>query len=228
MEFIPHVIDGQQAESVSGDRFASVDPWIREPYAEVALGRADDADRAVRAAYTPRDGCKRPRYSPEQAERTLRYIAERLTGWLSHEAAGKPMQDVFRIVNEYTRAIVENPVEKVLREGVIVGLANHTLLIARDGSETPIEDSAAPIVDAHGQLFGVVLVFRDASTARTTERTLLEADRRKNEFLAVLAHELRNPLAPIRHAALIARSSTATPTRSWWPSCSPRSVPTSA
>jgi PAS domain S-box-containing protein len=146
----------------------------------------------------------------------LNPAAERLTGWTSHEAAGQGMATVFRIINEHTRATVENPIDKVLREGTIVGLANHTLLVARNGVETPIEDSAAPIVDAHGHLHGVVLVFRDASTGRSLQRTLLEADRRKNEFLAILAHELRNPLAPIRHAALIARSGSATPEQIDW------------
>ena len=146
----------------------------------------------------------------------LNPVAERLTGWSSHEAAGKDMSTIFRIINEQTRATVASPVEKVLRDGVIVGLANHTLLIARDGVETPIEDSAAPILDAHGQLQGVVLVFRDASAARSAARALLDADRRKNEFLAVLAHELRNPLAPVRHAAMIARSSGATPAQIAW------------
>jgi PAS domain S-box-containing protein len=146
----------------------------------------------------------------------LNPVAERLTGWSSHEAAGKDMKAIFRIINEQTRATVASPVETVLREGVIVGLANHTLLIARDGVETPIEDSAAPILDAHGHLQGVVLVFRDASAARAAARALLDADRRKNEFLAVLAHELRNPLAPVRHAAMIARSSGATPAQIAW------------
>jgi len=146
----------------------------------------------------------------------LNPVAERLTGWSSHEAAGKDMETIFRIVNEHTRATVASPVEKVLREGVIVGLANHTLLIARDGVETPIEDSAAPILDAHGNLQGVVLVFRDASAARSATRAMQDADRRKNEFLAVLAHELRNPLAPVRHAAMIARSGGATPGQIAW------------
>ena len=146
----------------------------------------------------------------------LNPVAERLTGWSSHEAAGQDMEAIFRIVNEQTRATVTSPVQKVLREGVIVGLANHTLLIARDGVETPIEDSAAPILDAQGHLQGVVLVFRDASAARSAARVLLDADRRKNEFLAVLAHELRNPLAPVRHAAMIARSRGATPAQVAW------------
>jgi PAS domain S-box-containing protein len=146
----------------------------------------------------------------------LNPVAERLTGWSSHEAAGKNMATVFRIVNERTRTEVPSPVEKVLREGAIVGLANHTVLIARTGVETPVEDAAAPIVDAHGHIQGVVLVFRDASAARSAERVLVEADRRKTEFLAVLAHELRNPLAPIRNAASIARSSSATPEQIAW------------
>ncbi|HZT59742.1 MAG TPA: PAS domain-containing protein, partial [Pyrinomonadaceae bacterium] len=77
-------------------------------------------------------------------------VAERLTGWPMEEARGLPLREVFRIVNEYTRAEVESPVEKVLREGRVVGLANHTVLLARDGTETPIDDSGAPIHDEQG------------------------------------------------------------------------------
>jgi PAS domain S-box-containing protein len=143
-------------------------------------------------------------------------IAERLTGWPLAEALGKPMDDVFHIVNEETRATVESPVSKALREGQVVGLANHTLLIRRDGAETPIEDSAAPIVDDEGRLLGVVLAFRDASERRAAEQALLDADRRKDEFLAVLAHELRNPLAPIRQATQVARSPAATEAQIRW------------
>ncbi|HEV8444320.1 MAG TPA: CHASE3 domain-containing protein [Steroidobacteraceae bacterium] len=128
-------------------------------------------------------------------------VAERLTGWPSREAVGRPLDEVFRILNEGTRNAVESPVTKVLREGGIVGLANHTLLIRRDGEETPIEDSGAPILDDAGQVIGVVLVFRDATHERAANKALREADRRKDEFLATLAHELRNPLAPIRQAA---------------------------
>ncbi len=86
---------------------------------------------------------------------------------------------------------------RVLREGTVVGLANHTLLIAKDGSERPIDDSAAPVRDAEGRMAGVVLVFRDVTDRRQRERQRRDAERRKDEFLAVLAHELRNPLAPI-------------------------------
>jgi PAS domain S-box-containing protein len=96
----------------------------------------------------------------------LNNVAERLTGWSSIEAHGKHLDEVFRIVNEKTRQPAENPCERVLREGIIVGLANHTVLIAKDGREVPIDDSAAPIRDDRGQVFGVVLVFRDVTQSR--------------------------------------------------------------
>ena len=98
-------------------------------------------------------------------------VAERLTGWSSADALGRQVEDVFRIENEDTRAVVENPIRRVVREGVIVGLANHTLLIARDGTERPIADSGAPVRDARGRVTGVVLVFRDISEQRDTERS---------------------------------------------------------
>ncbi len=91
----------------------------------------------------------------------LNPVAEHLTGWSSAEANGLPLERIFDIINEETRLRVPSPVERVLREGEVVGLANHTLLIARDGSECPIADSAAPIRDAQGGITGVVLVFRD-------------------------------------------------------------------
>jgi len=143
-------------------------------------------------------------------------LAETLIGWKAGEALGKPVDEVFRIINEESRAPAESPVSKVLREGRTVGLANHTLLIRRDGVETPIEDSAAPIIDDRGGILGVVVVFRDATGARAAEQALRDADHRKNEFLAVLAHELRNPLAPIRQASHIARSAAATPAQIGW------------
>jgi PAS domain S-box-containing protein len=96
--------------------------------------------------------------------------AERLTGWNAADAEGRPLAEVFRIINEKSRQPVEDPVGKVIRLGQVVGLANHTLLLARDGREIPIDDSAAPIRHGNGPLFGVVLVFRDF-----TERKLLEA-----------------------------------------------------
>jgi PAS domain S-box-containing protein len=133
-------------------------------------------------------------------------VAERLTGWKVAAARGQALESVFRIINEDTRATVESPVAKVLREGTVVGLANHTLLVNRNGTETPIADSGAPILSDKGEVLGVVLVFRDASLERDLERGMREADRRKDEFLATLSHELRNPLAPVRQALGVIRA----------------------
>lgn len=96
-------------------------------------------------------------------------VAEQLTGWKTEEAIGRSLDDVFVIVNEQTRRPVESPVTRVLQEGTVVGLANHTSLIARNGTDRPIDDSAAPIRDEQGRLVGVVLVFRDVSDRRYAE-----------------------------------------------------------
>jgi PAS domain S-box-containing protein len=96
-------------------------------------------------------------------------VAQDLTGW-KDGAVGRPLGEVFRIVNEQTRQPVENPVTKVIREGLVVGLGNHTALIAKDGSETPIDDSGAPIRNAGGDIIGVMLVFRDVTERRRLER----------------------------------------------------------
>lgn len=106
----------------------------------------------------------------------LNPVAERLTGWSQDQARGQPLEDVFRIINEETRSPVENPARRAIREGTIVGLANHTMLIARDGTEIPIADSAAPIWDADGDLIGVVLVFRDQTEERAAYRALQESE----------------------------------------------------
>lgn len=113
----------------------------------------------------------------------LNSVAEKLTGWTLTEAQGQPLKTVFVIHNEQTRQPVENPVEKVLREGVVVGLANHTLLIAKDGTERPIDDSAAPIRDASGAVIGVVLIFRDVTEQRHAEQELQTSDARKSAIL---------------------------------------------
>jgi PAS domain S-box-containing protein len=105
-------------------------------------------------------------------------VAERLTGWKENEAIGRDVGEVFRIVNEDTRAVVASPVERVLAEGVVVGLANHTALVARDGTELPIADSGAPIRDAQGKTRGAVLIFRDVSEERRAEEALRQSEER--------------------------------------------------
>ena len=129
----------------------------------------------------------------------LNPVAEMMTGWRMDEASGQPLEKVFNIINEETRQPAANPVAKVLREGIVVGLANHTALIAKDGTERSIEDSAAPIRDATGNISGAVMVFHDVTERRRAEKALKDADKKKDEFLATLAHELRNPLVPIRN-----------------------------
>ncbi|MEG3909830.1 diguanylate cyclase [Microcoleus sp. w2-18bC1] len=99
-------------------------------------------------------------------------IAEQLTGWKAYEAKGLPLSTVFEIVNEVTRKPVQNPINKALLEKRIVGLANHTILIARDGTEYAIDNSAAPIRDCQGQIIGAVIVFHDVTEARNFARQL--------------------------------------------------------
>ena len=113
-------------------------------------------------------------------------VAEQLTGWLLADAMDRPLREVFVIVNETTRAAVESPVERVLRENVIVGLANHTILISRDRTEVSIDDSAAPIRSPANELVGVVLVFRNVSEKRREEK--------RREFLVRAAQELNSSL----------------------------------
>jgi PAS domain S-box-containing protein len=111
-------------------------------------------------------------------------VAERLTGWSQADALGRPIADVFVIVNEETRAPAINPVGRVLAEGIVVGLANHTALIARDGAERPIADSGAPIRDVDGNARGAVLVFRDVTEDREAEEALRHSEERLRLMIA--------------------------------------------
>lgn len=100
----------------------------------------------------------------------LNRIGESLTGWSQAEAVGQPLENVFKIINETTRSPVESPATRALREGVVVGLANHTVLIDKQGNERPIDDSAAPIRDEEGHVSGCVLIFRDVTAQRLADR----------------------------------------------------------
>lgn len=126
-------------------------------------------------------------------------VAEDLTGWTQDEAIGKPLAEVFHIINEKTRERCENPVEKVLQTGGIVGLANHTALIAKDGTERAIADSGAPILDKESNIVGVVLVFRDITEKKKMEDELMKV--RKLESVGILAggiaHDFNNLLTGI-------------------------------
>jgi PAS domain S-box-containing protein len=99
----------------------------------------------------------------------LNGVAEALTGWKEADAIGRTLSDVFHIVNEHSRLPVENPALRALHDGIVVGLANHTILIAKDGTELPIDDSASPIRDESGVMVGAVLVFRDVSERKRAE-----------------------------------------------------------
>jgi PAS domain S-box-containing protein len=105
----------------------------------------------------------------------LNSMAQSLTGWTQEDAAGKPLDAVFKIVSEESRRTVENPATRALREGVVVGLANHTVLITKNGTARPIDDSAAPIRNDKGEITGVVLVFRDISERRRQEQRAQDA-----------------------------------------------------
>jgi PAS domain S-box-containing protein len=140
-------------------------------------------------------------------------VAEELTGWTQAQAQGKRLEEVLNLVNEETRLPVVNPADRAQREGMIVGLSNHTVLIARDGGERPIDDSAAPIRDAQGRVIGVVLVFRDVTSRRESEAQLRRLNhdlKRTNQdlqqFSYAASHDLKEPLRTVSNYLQLIRS----------------------
>ncbi|MBW1740730.1 MAG: PAS domain S-box protein [Deltaproteobacteria bacterium] len=143
---------------------------------------------------------------PEGRIVLLNNVAEKLTGWTEKEAIGKPLGEVFHIINEITRERCVNPVDKVIKTGAIVGLANHTVLISKDGTERILADSAAPIRDANDHVIGVVLVFQDITEKRKLEAQLHQSQ--KLEAIGTLAggiaHDFNNLLMGMQgHTSLM-------------------------
>ena len=130
----------------------------------------------------------------------LNKVAEDLTGWSHEEAVGGPLEDVFHIINEITRQRCEHPVKKVIESGKIEGLANHTVLIARDGTERILADSAAPIHGKDGKIIGVVLVFRDITEQRNIEIQFQQAQKMEavGTLAGGIAHDFNNLLMGIQ------------------------------
>jgi PAS domain S-box-containing protein len=133
----------------------------------------------------------------------LNPVAERMTGWTTAEACGKPLIEIFNTINGETRAPIDNPVAHFVAQGNVVGLARQTVLVSRNGAEFGIENQAAPIRDGNGDLIGNILVFRDVTeqrrlAAETEHVTKLQLElKTKDEFLSHVSHELRSPLTSI-------------------------------
>ncbi len=126
-------------------------------------------------------------------------VAEALAGWKQEDALGKTLTEVFSIISEKTRTFVENPATKAVREGVVVDLEHRTLLIAKDGTETPILNAAAPLRDDKGNITGAVLVFQDVTEHKKAEEALIRSEKLKalEEMAAGVAHDFNNLLAVI-------------------------------
>jgi PAS domain S-box-containing protein len=135
-------------------------------------------------------------------------VARQLTGWSQSEADGQPLEKVFHIVNETSRRTMETPVSKVKRLDRIVGMANHTVLVRKDGTELNIADSGAPIRDKNGEIIGIVLVFRDITMERKTQDALIASEKLAvaGRLAATIAHEIHNPLDAVANLLYLMRN----------------------
>lgn len=138
----------------------------------------------------------------------MNHVAQELTGWSQADASGWPLEEVFCIVHETTREPMENPVSKVKRLNSIVGVANHTVLIRKDGTELHIADSGSPIRDQSGKTAGIVLVFRDITRERRTQEALLANEKLAvaGRLAATIAHEIHNPLDSVSNLLYLMRT----------------------
>ena len=145
--------------------------------------------------------------APDGTVELLNTVAQELTGWSEQEAFSRPLEDVFHIVHETTRQVVETPVAKVKRLKGVVTLPGQTVIIRRDGSEISIDHSGAPIYDRTGTLSGIVMVFRDITPARHAQSVLLATEKLAvaGRLAATIAHEMHNPLDSVSNLLYLLR-----------------------
>lgn len=136
-------------------------------------------------------------------------VGRNIIGIVGTDVSGRDIYDIFPILNEHTNAPVENPVQKVIATGVVMGLANHSMLVRTDGTRVPIEDSASPIRNDRNQIIGVVLVFRDATHERHSQQILRRAEKlaAAGRLAATMAHEINNPLEAVANLLFIVQRS---------------------
>jgi PAS domain S-box-containing protein len=204
----------QQAEQALAALNAELEQRVEDR--TQALQRSEEAERAQREflqVTLASIGDAVIVTNPQGEVTFLNRVAEEATGWTTADALGKPLPEVFHIVNEETRQAGENPVARVLRTGEITGLANHTTLVRKDESICPVDNSAAPIRDEQGRLLGLVLVFRDITERKQGEeaqaRLLAEVQRANDElqqFAYAVSHDLNEPLRMVAsYVQLLAR-----------------------